>query len=54
MTQSVSLRVHPAHQQADSQSSSGTDVEQDGSPVQPLLSFPVRVGQSLFHLLDLL
>lgn len=52
MTQSVSLGVHPAHQQADSQSRPGTDVKQDGSPVEPLLSIPLRVGQSLFHLLD--
>ena len=52
MTQSVSLGVHPAHEQADGQGGPGTDVEQDGSPVQPLLSIPLRFGQFLFHLLD--
>lgn len=54
MSQSVSLGVHPANQEANSQSCPGTDVEQDGPPVQPLLSFSLRVRQSLFHLLDLL
>lgn len=54
MTQNVSLGVHPAHQQAHSQSCPDADVQQNGSPVDPLLSFPLRVAQSLFHLLDLL
>lgn len=49
-----SLGVYPAHQQADGHGRPGADVEQDGSPVQPLVSFPLRVAQSLFHLLDLL
>lgn len=54
MTHSVSLGVYPAHKQADSHSRPGADVEQDGPPVEPILSFPLRVVQSLFHLLDLL
>lgn len=54
MTHSVSLGVYPAHKQADSHSRPGTDVEQNGPPVEPILSFPLRVVQSLFHLLDLL
>lgn len=50
----ASLGVHPAHQQAHSHGCPGADVQQNGSPVQPLLSFPLRVAQSLFHLVDLL
>lgn len=54
MTHSVSLGVHPAHKQADGHSRPGADVEQNGPPVEPVLSFPLRIIQSLFHLLDLL
>lgn len=54
MTHSVSLGVHPAHKQADGHSRPGADVEQNGPPVEPVLSFPLRIVQSLFHLLDLL
>lgn len=49
-----SLEEYPAHQQADSHGRPGADVEQDGFPVQPRVSFPLRVAESLFHLLDLL
>lgn len=53
MTRSASLGIHPV-QQAYGQDSPGAsaDVEQDGSPVLPLLLFPLRLCQSLFHLLD--
>lgn len=54
MTHSVSLGVHPAHKQADGHSRPGADVEQNGPPVEPVLPFPLRIVQSLFHLLDLL
>lgn len=53
MTRSASLGIHPV-QQAYGQDSpgAGADIEQDGSPVLPLLLFPLRLCQSLFHLLD--
>lgn len=54
MTLSVSLRVYPEHKQANSHSRPGAHVEQNGPPVEPILSFSLRVIQSLFHLLDLL
>lgn len=54
MTQWASLGVDPAHPQAHGQGCPGADVQQNGFPVQPLLSFPLRVAQSLFHLVDLL
>lgn len=50
----VSLGVHPAEEQAGSNSCTSADVKEDGPPVLPLLLFLLRVGQSLFHLLDLL
>lgn len=53
MTRSASLGIHPVQQAyGQDRPGAGADIEQDGSPVLPLLLFPLRLCQSLFHLLD--